>query len=246
MIRRIKKIYLLVIIYIFISCNSSNENKIKISNEALIEFNFIFKDYTLNNKKYNFKNGFYLKKPPLNYSLLSTEDTTNISFFKLLDGENYLIVCVDRKRCFASVTTELNDFNYPNHSVIFPYDFSFLNKESLPVKFNCINEDTKEFREVNYDKNMIGKWELDSIYILEKNYIEDYKLKNLAIKEDYTITINDSVKSTYTHNAYNFEILNSKYIFYKIFVNKNNMILINVYNESYVECFFKKEDEWNF
>lgn len=215
----------------------SIDKDFELSHSSLVEFQKMLKDYQVNGDKFNFIEGHYLANPHFDSNFVKVEDLQNSLFFMLIDSTKELMVEVNCNDCYASIPQLLNSNYYPNQSVIFPYDFSFLKKEGFNI--NCERRDSSAFREVSFDKNMLGCWMLDSMDIVRRNYEADFLFNKLCIEKNLVV-LNDSLEITYQHHAYYFDIDNSNYKFYKIFIGQKWMILINRFNDSYEEYFFRK------
>lgn len=216
-------------------------NTFQLNKKSLDEFNRIFDDFSLNGKEYHFLSGYWIEKPKFDEKLVRPVDTTNMVLFALKNSDyDSIIIAANYNGCFASVVYKLEERLYINQSVIFPFDFAFLNNEQIPIKFNCINTDEFRIRETNYDAHMIGEWNLDSINSIRMNYKPEFEIYRLTIEREWVI-INDSIKFKYFHSGYDFRIIDTDYYFFKVLTNDKFMILINVINDSYEEYYFSKK-----
>lgn len=243
-----KCFFILYIGLLATSCNNNSKGtktkstNLELSKESIVQFNRIFKDYYLNGMEYQFNSGHLIENPKLNKKYINPSDTNNLVFFVLeSDNIDNLTITVNKEGCFASVVYNLEGYLYPNHSVIFPNDYSFLNKDQLAVKFDCINKDSLDQREIDYDANMIGTWYVDSISSIRKNYTQSFDIKSITIDKEQVV-LNDSIDFEYYHSGYKFQLKGSKYDFYKVHINKDYMIMINTYKNSYEEFYFIKKN----
>lgn len=217
------------------TCNS------QLSQNSLNEFNRIFEDFSLNGQEYHFLSGYWIESPQFNDRFARSFDTVGVVLFTLKTSDfDSLIIGVHRNGCFASVVYKLEKYLYVNQSVIFPSDFTFLNEEKIPIKFNCINSDNSRLRETNFEAHMIGEWCLDSINSIRMNYTPEFELNKFAIERDCVI-LNDTAKFEYFHSGYDFQIIGTNYSFFKVLTNDKFMILINIINQSYEEYYFSKK-----
>jgi hypothetical protein len=223
------------------SCKQRINNK-QLSNTTINNFNEIMKNYSLNDHKYIFNKGFYIYDvfEYADTNFMSKKDTVNFSFFKLVEDTLSVFVAINRELCYLSILSNLNNKYFLNNSLILPGNFSFLNNEKLPAKFDCINTDSIEFREVGYDANLIGEWSLDSsvVFRVNRDLIKEIK-KEINVLNDSVILI-DNYRYEYEHDGYILKVLKSPYLLYKIFLNDRKMILINIFKNSYIEYYFTK------
>jgi len=232
-----KKIAIIILLSTFIGCqNSENvESSNRLTDQSLAKFNQIFGDIPFNGITYNFTS-VETFNPNFNWDIITKEDTANFSFFLMKSDSFDLKVAVNNHLCFASIITTDRGFDYPNHFTLHPNDFSWLNKEKLGINYNCINKDELKYREVSYDKNLLGKWLVDSTFNNEGN-------ENISNFEflDSLIIINDSTSYRYEQSGYYLETTNPEKYIYKIFVNKSNMIFYNNLNENLVTYYCRKK-----
>lgn len=244
-------LFFLNFIILFYSCDNednkrSKDHKIKntnleLSKESINQFNRIFKEFYLDGINHQFSSGYLIQNPKLNEKYINPSDTAHLVFFALEgDGIEDLIITVHKKGCFASIVYSLEGYWYPNQSVILPSDYSFLNKDQLPVDFNCINQDNLNLREVSFDANMLGFWYVDSIASIRRNFNQHFDIESIEIDKQHAI-VNDSLDFEYYHSGYDFQLKGTNYFFYKVLVNEDNMIMINTYENSYEEFYFVKK-----
>lgn len=244
--------FILNVVILLYSCEnvdnkSSNNYKIKNTNlelgkESIDQFNRIFEGFYFNDIYQQFNSGYLILHPKLNEKYINYSDTAHFVFFAL-EGDSIedLIITVNKKGCFASIVYNLDGYLYPNQSVIFPGDYSFLNKDQLPVNFDCINQDSLSLREVAFDANMLGVWYVDSISSIRRNFNQSFDIKNITIEKQRVI-VNDSLDFEYYHSGYDFQLNGTNYFFYKVLVNEDHMIMINTYRNSYEEFYFVKRN----
>jgi hypothetical protein len=238
-----KLVFILLQLLILFGCQNSNkcdEHKTLNSN-SINNFNEIFKDFVLNNRAFIFSEGYVIDNPNYNEVLMQPSDTANMILFTLKNAvDDSLIIAVNKIGCFACLVYDLYGKLYINQSLIFPFDFNFLNQEKPSLNIDCKNNDNQKIREATYDRNMLGKWKLDSLNTVDKNYSNDFQIKSLLITKE-TLLLNDSINLKYHNSGFDFDIQNSPFSFFKAMVNRRFMILINIYNGSYEEFYFSKE-----
>jgi hypothetical protein len=233
-------IYVFVITIFTYSCKNEKNNitkNIEISSETVKGFQNILADYSLNGHSFNFIRGYLILEPIFNSKFISNNDTLNNTYFKLEENDtSHLYIGVNRLGCFVTILSKLNNDYFPNNSLIFPANLDFLKHENISI--SCINNDSNTFREVSFDKNIIREWTLDSIKSYRKTYLSQDTFYKMEIFDNELIFDNKH-HYTYTHTGYEFKIDESHYHFYKVFVGEKYMILINGFNNSYEEYYFK-------
>lgn len=231
--------YIFILLILLYSCEHIQSERKMLNINSIENFNYILKDYSLNGHQYQIDSALYIDNI-YEYSdknFIEKKDTIGYSFFKLFDDSLIVVVAVNRDLCYLSIMSDFNDSYFINNSLIFPYNFSFLNDENLGVKFDCINNDSINFREISYDYNLIGEWKIDSIINFRINDDMIKKISKLKVLND-SIALIDETEYQYNHNGYEININESPFQFYKVFINENKMILINTFKESYIEYYF--------
>lgn len=212
-----------------------------LSSSSTNEFKKLFKGLTIHGRELKINKSYYISNLKTNPKFVKNNDLLNYSFFKLVeDSLNNIVILIDDQNCAASILNKFNDYYYPSLDIIYPYDFKFLNSESVvPESFKCVNKDTFRIREIGYNPDLIGNWVLDSILDSKENhYEESFEIMN--IRNDSTVVFDDIETYRYFVEGSNFEIEDSVHVFYKIFNNDDFLILINTYNNSYSEYYLHK------
>jgi|SRR5690554_27301 len=217
--------------------NESSENN-NLSNRAIDRFSEIYKNFPIDGHEYVFDRGERIN-PKFDHRFLLPADTLNTIFYRLYEDTLSIVVGVNTVGCHAAIITKFEGFYYPHQNSIHLADFSFLNEENSGFLVSCENNDPLDFRMVSYQKNLIGMWSLDSVKKYRTNYEQILELNSLEFFKN-SIIINDDIEKKYENDGFNLSILNTPYYFYKLFVNQNFMILINVYEDSYEEYYFRK------
>jgi|SRR5690554_3394032 len=241
-------ILVIFIVMSFISCKSNNndmnskdkEKIIELSTFSLNQINSIFSELNIGGKHYNFNKGKIIN-PKFNYDFIVSSDTMNFIYLKLFEEVDSIVLGVNKLLCYATILPEFEGHYYPNQSVVFPFNFRFLNQDNPLINITCHNDDDQKFRQVGFDKNLFGIWEIDSIVPYHLGYISDFKLKQLNFSQE-SVILNDSVARRYSHSGFTIKIDNSCFDFHKILVNHKKMILINTFNDSYEVVYFTKRE----
>lgn len=140
----------------------------QLSDNTLQQINVFFKEIDFKDTAYSFKKGVFVN-PKFNYEFLVASDTMNFVFIKLYEDTDSVILAINKLLCYSNIIHKFKDAYYPNQSVIYPYDFRFLNADKPSLNIICKNDDDQKFRMVGYDKNLYGSWLVDSVV---NNHIE--------------------------------------------------------------------------
>lgn len=106
----------------------------QLSDNTLQQINVFFKEIDFKDTAYSFKKGVFVN-PKFNYEFLVASDTMNFVFIKLYEDTDSVILAINKLLCYSNIIHKFKDAYYPNQSVIYPYDFRFLNadKPSLNI-----------------------------------------------------------------------------------------------------------------
>lgn len=211
---------------------------IKLSKSSLNRINSFFLELDFDGKIYNFNEGEIIT-PKFNSDFIVDSDTMNFVYLKLYEKKDSILLGVNKLLCYATILPEFEGYYYPNQSVIYPYDFSFLNEEQYSLNIYCRNEDNEKYRAVGYDKNLFGSWGTDSIIPYYKGYNSDFNLQKIKFTNRNAL-LNDSIVIDYYHSGFSLRIKDLTYDFHKVLVNRKKMILINTYEDSYEVFYFSK------
>ncbi|WP_343785248.1 hypothetical protein [Wandonia haliotis] len=241
------KVPLLVFLFFLLSnCkNEKDEGEVadykestELSDSSLGEINSIFSDIEIGGRIYKFDKG-SLITPKFNTNFIVDSDTMNFIYLKLYEESDSIVLGVNKLLCYATILPEFEGYYYPNQSVIYPHNFRFLNEEGFHLNINCSNEKDEKFREVGYDKNLLGIWTVDSINPYHKEYKSDLDLKTLTFSRE-NVLLNDTISSGYRHSGFALLVEGFPYDFHKVLVNNEKMILINTFKDSYEVFYFSK------
>jgi hypothetical protein len=243
-----KLLIILICSVLLIGCQNpkkTNQNKpkaeeenetLKLSDKALEQFQLMFGEIPFEGVTYQFTS-VEKYQPNFNPNMIKANDTLNLSYFILKADSFQLKIAINDKLCFASVIETHRGFDYPSLSIMHPNDFSWLNNENLSKTYNYENTDFTNYREVSYDKNLIGTWEIDSTISNET----EVPIKNIEFSKT-EIVINDSLKHNYEHAGYFLYSENPENYICKIFVSEQYAILVsNLYSEPEVLYCSKKK-----
>jgi hypothetical protein len=231
----------LLMLFALLSCKTdvqSNDGKIEISNDELNWFNEIFSSSFINGEQREFVNGFLLEKPYLDSQRLVYEDLPFV-FFELQDEsrESYFF-SVNYEDCYVSIASEMNGFLYPNNSSIYPVDLRFLS-DYLPNHYSCSTTDELQYREISFDKNLIGQWKIDSV--LNRNKDLEHSFRNNFFEfNDRELLIDENPYGFY-HSGQLIDVPELRLKFFKIHIGRDYMILVNFYENNYQEFYFSKQ-----
>lgn len=235
-----KNFIFFLILSLILGCktdNSINTENLQISVEILNKFNEIFGETIILGEKREFKRGYYLSNPKLDVQRLDKADFSYM-YFELIDNkEEHIFVSVSQVSCFVSIVSEFNGFIYPNNSSIYPIDLAFLS-EYLANDYSCTNSDDMSFREINFDKRLIGQWKVDSV--LNREHTKDPNFENISFEFRDNEFIYENKIHLFTQQGLEISIPSFPFLFYKIYLGSKNMILINFFENEYQEFYFTK------
>lgn len=211
----------------------------KLTNSSLNQINSFFSELNFDGKIYYFNEG-KIVTPKLNYDFIVSSDTMNFIYLKLYEETDSILLGVNKLHCYATILPEFEGYYYPNQSIIYSYDFRFLNNEErYSMDISCRNKKNEKFRSVGYDKNLFGLWKLDSVAPYNKKYSSEVNLQQLKFTKE-NVYLNDTIVSDYHHLGYSLNLEGFTFNFHKIFINQKKMILINTYYDSYEVFYFSK------
>jgi hypothetical protein len=224
-----------------LSCKTDvqrNDGKIEISNDELNRFNEIFSGSFINGEQREFVKGFLLEKPHLDSQRLVIEYLPFV-FFELQDEsrESYFF-SVNYKDCYVSIASEINRFLYPNNSSIYPVDLRFLS-DYFPNHYSCSNTDELPYREISFDKHLIGQWKIDSVLNRDKDIEQRFSAIFFEF-HDRELLIDDNRYEFY-HSGQLIDVPELRLKFFKIHIGREYMILVNFYEDNYQEFYFSKQ-----
>lgn len=220
-----------------ISTNNNN-NVSELTDSSLANINSMFSKIDFMDTTYTFERGYFVN-PKFNETYIVESDTANFIFLKLFERSDSVLIAVNKLLCYATVLPKFEGSYYPNESIIYPYDFRFLNENKPSLNINCINEDDHDYRMVGYYKGLIGTWIVDSVESVRKHYEFDSSLATLEFSKEKVI-LNDTIKADYLHSGFTLRIEDFPFDFYKIFMNGNKSIFINTYQDSYEVFYLSK------
>ncbi len=204
--------YYLIFLIILYSCSYSKKNEnsnakpkdeIELSEASLSVLNKILTPHNIDDKKWDFVSAKTVV-PNLHPLYYNKENIDNYTFIELNDkSENKLIIAINVKLCYAEILFPLDNFLYIDQGIIFPYDFSFINKDLGKDIVTCKNEDSLLFRELDYDKNIFGKWAIDSIQNPISSVFEIEKSKTISIIESFKVL--NETKILFENDSLNFK-----------------------------------------
>lgn len=238
-----KTIFFFSLISLLISCNgsiTSNSDDVTNDKKQIEFFNKIFKKTEINGRYYKI-NKVKPVFPAFDINYITKEDTANLVFYELFEDTDSFIIGVNKELCYAFILVHYNGFYYPHNYAIYPGNFKLLDDEL----FSCENDDVLEYRELSFDKNLLGKWLIDSIEF-ETNETVDIKeifpTKNYVFYKD-SLCLDDSLNyGSYELSGFNI-IINDDLSFFRIYSSVNKMIIYKYLNDGGAIYFLSKQME---